>query len=322
MTQQFNRNIEIRIIGADDTLILNRGLDIQFVCNKDRSSTPNELTINALNLSESSRKFIRANGVIELYVGYGESLDLLARMDVQKIITRFDPPNTVTEITCADGLKALRDTEIKLSFKGNATVAQAVASIVAQMGITSRQVDIDLNIPMKSGYTHTGKATDALDDVLSLVKGVWGVINNVLIITQRGKGIGTPVLKISPSNGLLGQPAVMEDTFTYERVLHAKKDKKQAGKEPKTASVKFKRGESASVKTVSVDVEKTESAQETVEGVEMDMLMRPNINPFDKIELESRFINGTYVVDKVDHAGATRDGDFISRVTAYREAAS
>ena len=56
--------------------------------------------------------------------------------------------------------------------------------------------------------------------------------------------------------------------------------------------------------------------------MEMTMLLRPNINPFDKIRLESRFINGVYVVDKVQHDGANRDGDFTTRVTAYKEASA
>lgn len=320
MTLQFNRTIELRIVGKDDTLVVNRGLDIRFSCEKDRSSTPNALTIECLNLSEGTRNFIRANGRIELYTGYGESLDLLARMDVQKSITRYDPPNTITEITCLDGMTALRDKEIKLGFKGKATVAQAVASIVAQMGITSRQIDINLSVPMEAGYTHAGKATEALDDVLGIVKGVWGIVNNVLIITTRGKGIGNVVLTISAQNGLLGQPALTEDTFTYERTLHAKPTGKEA---PSTkGGIKYKQGASAPVHKSTSTAQSKETVQETVEGVEMTMLLRPNINPFDKIEIESRFINGVYVVDKVQHDGANRDGDYISRVTAYKEASA
>jgi hypothetical protein len=332
MTQQFNRNIELRIIGKTDTLVVNKGLALSFSCEKDRSSTPNGLTIEILNLSEGTRNFIRANGRIELYAGYGESLDLLARMDVQKSITRYNPPDTITEITCLDGMTALRDKEIKLSFKGKATVGQAVARIVAQMGITSRQIDIDLNVPMEAGYTHAGKATEALDDVLSLVKGVWGIVNNVLIITTRGKGIGNVNLTISPQNGLLGQPSITEDTFTYERILHLKKDKKKRVKKPKAITkkeakkkgIKWVRAKKTPpiYKIVQVDVEKTESVKETVEGVEMEMLLRPNVNPFDKIRLESRFINGVFVVDKVTHDGSTRDGSHVTRVTAYREASA
>lgn len=321
MTQQFDRKIELHIIGKEDTLILNRGLDIRFQCEKDRSSTPNALTIECLNLSEGTRNFIRANGRIELYASYSNLVDLLARMEVQKSITRYDPPNTITEITCLDGMTALRDKEIKLGFKGKATVAQAVASIVAQMGITSRQIDIDLNVPMEAGYTHAGKATEALDDVLSIVKGVWGIVNNVLIITTRGKGIGSEVLTISAQNGLLGQPALTEDTFTYERTLHPKPTGKQATAPPQKG-IKYKRGASAPVHKSTSTAPSKETVQETVEGVEMTMLLRPNINPFDKIRLESRFINGVYVVDKVQHDGANRDGDFTTRVTAYKEASA
>lgn len=338
MTLQFNRKIELRIIGATDTLIINKDLDLQFECKKDRSSTPNELIFRALNLSLDSRQFIRANGTIEIYTGYGDALDLLARVDVLKSITTFEPPNSITEITCMDGLKVLRDKEITLSFKAGVTVAHALSRIVAQMGIKSREIDIDLNIPLKSGYTHSGKATDALDDVLGYVKGVWGIVNNVLIITTRGKGVGQPVLKISPQNGLIGQPALTEDTFTYERILHVDKTKKQrvkqakqpkrlTKKEAKKRGVKYipplkrKVGKSKPVyKLVTVDVEKIDKEQETVDGVEFEMLLRPNVNPFDRIELESRFVNGIYVVDKVDHTGSTRGGDYLTRITAYKEA--
>jgi hypothetical protein len=47
------------------------------------------------------------------------------------------------------------------------------------------------------------------------------------------------------------------------------------------------------------------------------MLLRPQLNPFDLIEVESRFVNGLYVIDQIEHVGSNTDGDFITRATVY-----
>jgi hypothetical protein len=280
MTKQFLRNVEVRIIGENDTLVLNQGLDTVFEVRKDRSTTPNEARVAIKNLSDTTRKFIQSNKGLEIYTGYDNELILLAKCDITRRATEWQPPDSITNIEGYDGLFALKNKRVVLGLADGATINQAVQSIAKQMGLKLiANAGIALKTPLKGGYTHTGTASQALDDLVGIVNASWGIVNNTLIFTLRGKALNeTKVLTISPQNGLLAQPEVLDDTLVSERVL------------PK---------------------------QIKATGYQITMLLRPQLNPFDLIEVQSNFVNGLFVVDTVEHLGGNRTGEFITRATIY-----
>jgi hypothetical protein len=280
MTKQFLRNVEVRILGETDTLVLNRDLDVSFEVRKDRSTVPNEAIVSIRNLSEPTRQFIQANKSIELYTGYDTENVLLAKCDVTRRVTQWEPPDSITTIESYDGIYTITNKRVVLSLANGATIKQAIQSIAKQLGLKLiLNADIELKTPLKGGYTHTGTAVQALDDLTSSVNASWGIINNTLVFTIRGKALNnTKTLTISPENGLLAQPEVLDDTIISERVL------------PKRIQPK---------------------------GYNITMLLRPQLNPFDLIEVQSRFVNGLYVVDTVEHIGGNRTAEFITRATIY-----
>lgn len=280
MTKQFLRAVELKIIGERESLALSQGLDIEFNVRKDRSTAPNEAMVTIKNLGDSSRQFIQANKSLELYAGYDNQPALLAKCDITRRVTQWEPPDSITEIQCLDGFKALKDKRVTLGLADGATVGTAIKSIAKQMGLSLVANDqIAMQTPLKGGYTHAGTASQALDDLASIVDTSWGIVNNTLVFTKRGKAL-TPVktLVISPQNGLLAQPEVLDDTVVSERVL------------PKQIKPK---------------------------GYQLTMLLRPQLNPFDLIEVQSRFVNGLFVVDSVEHQGGNRTADFTTRATVY-----
>ncbi|CAB5223217.1 hypothetical protein UFOVP380_18 [uncultured Caudovirales phage] len=311
MTRQFNRLVGLRISGVKDTLTLNEGLDIQFHIRKDRSSMPNEATVSIKNLSEASRKFMAVDADFELSVGYDGQAQLLAKMDIARCTTTWSPPDSVTELQGLDGYAAMKNKNVTLGLAAGATVNQAIASIAKQLGLPMRVMGeqtvriplppskkkaapkrhraksrkrkikrkVWLKHPLKGGYSHTGKASQALDDLASKVGATWGIVNGILLFVLKGEAINTvPVLTISPENGLLAQPEVLDDTVSSDRVL------------PKYIKPK---------------------------GYQVTMLLRPNLNPFDLIEVKSRFVNGLFVVDTVEHRGGNRVDEFITRATIH-----
>lgn len=280
MTKQFLRNVEVRIIGESDTLVLNQGLDAVFEVRKDRSTVPNECRVAIKNLSDTSRQFIQSNKGLEIYTGYDDELVLLAKCDITRRVTEWQPPDSITNIEALDGLLALKNKRVVLGLADKATVNQAVQSIAKQMGLKLiTNASLELKTPLKGGYTHTGTASQALDDLASTVNASWGIVNNTLIFTVRGKALNqTTVLSISPENGLLAKPEVLDDTIISERIL------------PKQIKPK---------------------------GYQITMLLRPQLNPFDLIEVQSQFVNGLFVVDTVEHQGGNRTSEFITRATIY-----
>ena len=347
MTKQFLRNVEVRIIGENDTLVLNQGLDTVFEVRKDRSTTPNEAYVLIKNLSPNTKKMVKVGRDIELYVGYDIEKVLLARMTIESVQEDWQPPNSLFKIVCYDGIRYLRDKNITLSFKENVSVRSAILGIIKQLNIAVKTTNVDLNVIMKSGYSHTGKASQALDDVLDYVGAKWGIINNTLIITKINTQLGEPVLKISPSNGLIQVPQRIESSIVTERLMRvlkptkAKKSKARKAKSnpskqevdnvsslivakyrdliPTTQKKKVKRA--VSKKSGAVRVKRFKETiikvKETAEGVDLTMLLRPQLNPFDAIEVSSRSFNGVYIIDEVEHIGGNRTSEFYTKVKAY-----
>lgn len=345
MTKQFNRHIEVRIIGKNDTLVINEELDIEFTCRKDRSTTPNEASVRIKNLSETSKRFISADAYVEVYTGYNTDRTLVMRMDVSRRSTVLQPPDSITTIETFDGLTALKDKEIKITLAPKTSLKRGIEIVAQQAGLKFRVEDLSLNVPLLSGYTHSGKLTGALDDLTSVVKASWGIVNNEIVIVKRGKGIGTPRFVISPENGLLESPKILESTFVVERPI--KKSLKVIKKTKRIKSIKTSSISNANLpleerikaflssstitekqKNVKSTTKTTKVVKTTIReitptksenpiGYDIVMLMRPNLNPFDKIEIQSRFVNGVFVVDQVEHLGSTRGGEYITRATVY-----
>lgn len=341
MTKQFLRNVEVHILSNNDTLVINKDLDVSFQIHKDRSTTPNEATIEIKNLSLNTKKTIKSGMDIELYVGYDTEKVLLARMTVDMVEEDWQPPDSIFKIVCFDGIRYLRDKNITLSFKENATVRSAIVAIVKQLGIAFRTTDVDLSVTMKSGYSHVGKASQALDDVLDYAGAKWGIINNTLIIAKINTQLGKPVLTISPDNGLIQVPQRIETSIVTERLMKVLKPSKPQKKKVATAQqtenasaliiAKFRKENNLPAPNVPIQQKGKKSGalrtkrfketvvklKETAEGVDLTMLLRPQLNPFDAIEVYSRNYNGVYIIDEVQHVGGNRTDEFYTKVKAY-----
>lgn len=52
------------------------------------------------------------------------------------------------------------------------------------------------------------------------------------------------------------------------------------------------------------------------QGIECVSLLRPSINPGRRFKLESKFVNGIYIAEKVTHEGDSHSGNFLSSIEA------
>jgi hypothetical protein len=320
----------LNIISSGISTFVNADMDLSFNCKKTRSTVPNDLSIDIKNLSESTRKLLNANGAkIRLFVGYDTERILLADMDVTRAVTSWQPPESITKIECLDGFNALKNKKIALSFKAGTSVATVVSALVKQLGLPLRPYTINLTKPLKAGYSHTGTAYQALTDLLSEVGATWGIINDTVVIAKYGQGLGTATLLITPQNGLLSLPEEIDTTLTTERVQtkvvadKVKKGVQNVRDRRKKQTLKTK---AVSNSYVSIQA-KTAPTIQTLEilpteesktaGFKLTMLLRPELNPFDLVELKSKFHSGIFVVDEIEHYGGNRIDDFLTIATVY-----
>ena len=328
--KQFNRFCQLNIISSGISTFVNADMDLSFNCKKTRSTVPNDLSIEIKNLSESTRKLLNANGAkIRMFVGYDTERILLADMDVTRAVTSWQPPESITKIECLDGFNALKNKKIALSFKAGTSVSTVVSALVKQLGLPLRPYTINLTKPLKAGYSHTGTAYQALTDLLSEVGATWGIINDTIVIAKYGQGLGTATLLITPQNGLLSLPEEIDTTLTTERVqpkVVANKVKKgvqnvRDRRKKQTLKTKAISNSYVSIQAKTAPTIKTLEILPTEEaktaGFKLTMLLRPELNPFDLVELKSKFHSGIFVVDEIEHYGGNRIDDFLTIATVY-----
>lgn len=328
--KQFNRFCQLNIISSNISTFVNADMDLSFNCKKTRSTVPNDLSIEIKNLSESTRKLLNANGAkIRLFVGYDTERILLADMDVTRAVTSWQPPESITKIECLDGFNALKNKKIALSFKAGTSVATVVNALVKQLGLPLRPYTINLTKPLKAGYSHTGTAYQALTDLLSEVGATWGIINDTVVIAKYGQGLGTATLLITPQNGLLSLPEEIDTTLTTERVQakvvadkvkkgvqNAKDRRKKQALKSKAVSNSYASIQAKSIPQIqTIEILPTEEAKTA--GFNLTMLLRPELNPFDLVELKSKFHSGIFVVDEIEHYGGNRIDEFLTIATVY-----
>jgi hypothetical protein len=335
--KQFNRFCQLNIISGGISTFVNADMDLSFNCKKTRSTVPNDLSIEIKNLSESTRKLLNANGAkIRFFVGYDTERILLADMDITRAVTSWQPPESITKIECLDGFNALKNKKIALSFKAGTTVATVVNALVKQLGLPLRPYTINLTKPLKAGYSHTGTAYQALTDLLSEVGATWGIINDTIIIAKYGQGLGTATLLITPQNGLLSLPEEIDTTLTTERVqprvlkekvtkgvtLVRRRRKKRAKKKKVVGEFYYvKQGRPDNRKNTIEVTEILPTEEAKTAGFKLSMLLRPELNPFDLVELKSKFHSGIFVVDEIEHYGGNRIDEFLTIATVYERKA-
>lgn len=332
--KQFNRFCQLNIISNNISTFVNADMDLSFNCKKTRSTVPNDLSIEIKNLSESTRKLLNANGAkIRLFVGYDTERILLADMDITRAVTSWQPPESITKIECLDGFNALKNKKIALSFKAGTSVATVVNALVKQLGLPLRPYTINLTKPLKAGYSHTGTAYQALTDLLSEVGATWGIINDTVVIAKYGQGLGSTSLLITPQNGLLAMPEEIDTTLTTERVQakvvadkvkkgvqNVKDRRKKQALKNKAVSNSYASIQAKSIPQIqTLEILPTEEAKTA--GFKLTMLLRPELNPFDLVELKSKFHSGIYVVDEIEHYGGNRIDDFLTIATVYERKA-
>lgn len=209
MSQLFDRVARVDI-ESDGLRTSIDGLRTQFYCYKSGSDTPNELTVRVYNANQRTRSSGLAEGAtVRLLAGYGVPV-LLAQAQATRSLVERTPPDTVLQIDCLDGISELRRVRVSLSFERGATARQVLDAIGAQLGYPLRPIEVNLDIPMRAGYSHVGGVGTALDDVCGQCDAGWSVQNGDLMVLGAGSSNPGEALIISPETGLLYSPEKLQ----------------------------------------------------------------------------------------------------------------
>lgn len=276
MSLLFPRTGRVEIATEDDGVALN-GLRFEFSVRKTRSSAPNSVSVRVYNPASSSRAMASEKKAdVRIYGGYTSNPGLVTDANIVRALTKWEPPNVILEIEALEGIRVLREKTISISHNNRSTVRQVIDEIADQLEVDVREIEFDVSQPLRGGFAHVGKPARALDDLVRRFKGSWSFQNKDLaFLPEEGYIESDDVPLITARSGMLFSPEAFE-------------------------------------KQTSSDADENE---DTLTGWRVTSLMRPEIEPGDKIKVESRDVSGEYVVDEVEHKGDINSSEWYSVFT-------
>jgi hypothetical protein len=276
MSLLFLRSGRVEIATEGDSVSLN-GLRFEFSVRKTRSSTPNSVSVRVYNPAPSSRSLaIEKKADVRIYGGYMANAGLVTDANIIRALTKWEPPNVVLEIEALEGIRVLKEKTISISHGNRSTVRQVIDEIAGQLEVDVREIEFDVSQPLRGGFAHVGKPGRALDDLVRRFKGSWSFQNTDLaFLPEEGYIESDEVPLITPFSGMVFSAEALE-------------------------------------KQASTDADENE---ETLSGWRVTSLMRPEIEPGDKVQIESRSASGEYVVDEVEHKGDINGQEWYSIFT-------
>jgi len=277
MSLLFDRSYRAVITGEGEARTID-GLRMSFDVRKTRSSTPNTCDAVFWNPSEQTRRVAQATDAeIEIYAGYGGEAKLISRAQINRAIVVRQPPDILLEIEAQEGQRNLREKTVSVSHSGGARVENVLNELTGILGFDVRPIEFDLGQELRGGFSHVGKVSRAMDDLVKRFGGDWSVQNGEVLVLPPEGFVGTAeVPVISAQTGMINSPEPVEDQTSTER-----------------------------------------KSTEARNGYKVTSLLQPTIEPGDRFELRALDAQGVFAVDAVEHQGDTRGRNWYSVITGY-----
>ncbi len=182
-------------------------LHIAFSIQKQELESSNTAKVSVWNLNKSHLATLEEEGCfLTLKAGYGSTLPLILAGDVSFSKSKPDGANVLTEIEVVDGLAAIRDTWVSVSYAGAVNTKKIMDDVAAQMGVTvSYSYNAEFaDIP--NGYSFVGQAKVALSKACTVSGLEWSIQNGILQVKKPGDVMSKEVYLLSADTGLIGFP--------------------------------------------------------------------------------------------------------------------
>ena len=210
---QFDRVAVVDIGRSGEQGIRVSALRLSFSVVKSDKPDANTARVEIYNLSQDSRAQIEStdNRMI-LSAGYLQDvIKVLAVGDITSFYTEQRNGDNITVIEAGDGIRALTDTRISISYEEGIS-AQSIVDDIAN-ALTLEAVDnlADLTGTYRNGFTFAGQAKQALEELAHRFNFEWSIQNGVLQILPRREADTREIVVLTPETGMIGSPQAMDD---------------------------------------------------------------------------------------------------------------
>lgn len=253
-------------------------LRIKFKCGKLNKSKINDASIQVFNLSDDTRKLIQNKTTrVALSVGY---LGLTKKDETGKTLPQED--------------------SVEQIFIGNVT--KIIHKVQPPDIITDIKIGDGDNHYRNSKHTKGYPPNTKLKDVIS-------DLTNAMQL-NKGPQEGIPDKNFPHGITLSGLAKDHLNNLTQSNNL-------QWSIQDETLQVIPQNGHTTdSVIIIGPDSGLVGSPDRTLNGVEFSCLIQPKLKPGRRVQLKSHFIEGEFIVKKVEHDGDSFSGNFLSKVQA------
>ena len=264
-------------------------LRIQFDIEKSAKKNPNSSSIKIYNLKKETRaEFEKPGTRCLLYAGYkdGEGPLLIFNGDVTFAWTQFKLPDIITEFELGDGATEIRDTTISVGYDKGIKSSQIFNDVAKKMDVPLTMPSNLVDRVWEHGLSYFGSARTLLDKVTKGSNTEWSIQNNNLQVIEQGMVTTRQGVLISANSGLVG-------FAERERQSKDGNSKSEKAKEPEKSD----------------------------DGWRIKTLLMPQLNPGDRIQLDSRSVQGVFRIQELKHTGDNWEGDWQTEMKVIDPAA-
>lgn len=186
-------------------------LHISFDIEKGNKESGNTATVKFWNLSPETIAGIKQkNAVLELCAGYGGSLPLILSGDISTSETVPDGADRMTTIEVVDGLAAVRDSYMSVSYEKGITgimVLQGAADSMGLSAVVSAEAgELLAQKIFTNGYSFVGQSKSSLQKICCTCGCSWSIQNGILQVVKKGEAVSPNVYVLNAQSGLLDIP--------------------------------------------------------------------------------------------------------------------
>lgn len=186
-------------------------LHISFDIEKGNKESGNTATVKFWNLSpETIAEIKQKNAVLELCAGYGGNLPLILSGDISTSETVPDGADRVTTIEVVDGLAAVRDSYMSVSYEKGITGIMVLQGAADSMGlstvVSAEASELLTQKILTNGYSFVGQSKNSLQKICDTCGCAWSIQNGILQVVKKGEAVSPNVYVLNAQSGLLDIP--------------------------------------------------------------------------------------------------------------------
>jgi len=212
----FNRVVELTVGPEGGQGIQITGLRVTFKIKKTEKRETNSAVVEVYNISPTNRtQIIDLDNLMVLkagYVGQGGAETLFVG-NLTNINHVRQGADIVTKLEVNDGEKAIRETNVKLTYAAGTLAKQVLDDLVAKFPLATYYMDqaIAPDAEFKNGFAFTGQFATAMDKLGAKLGFSWSVQDGELQVLKTGNANKEPAVYLSKATGMIGTPERLQD---------------------------------------------------------------------------------------------------------------